>query len=189
MTECCRFFFFMRHSIFLSLLLPVVVFLMAACSPTYDWREVRGQDAPYMAMMPGKPSSHTRSVNLNGLEVSMTLTAAEVEDVVFAVGSAQLSDPGQAAFALQAMKTALVNNISGTVRSEKQLPPVGQPPLPVLQLEAVGTPAATSERTPHLLMARLFAKDQHIYQVLVLGPEAKVVRDEAETFFAGFKVN
>lgn len=142
-----------------------------------------------MALLPGKPSSHTRPVNLNGLTVSMTLTAAEVENVVFAVGSAELPDPAQAAFALQAMKTALVNNINGTVRSEKQFSLPGQASLPVIQLEAVGTPAATSERAPHLLMARLIAKDQRVYQVLVLGPESRVVREEAETFFAGFKVN
>lgn len=162
---------------------------LLGCSPTYDWREIRGTEAPYMALMPGKPSSHTRAVNLNGLEVSMTLTAVEVEEVVFAVGTAQLDDRAQAAHALAAMKTALVNNISGTVRSEKQLAPVGQPPLPVLQLEASGTPSASRQQQAHLLLARLIAKDQRVYQVLVLGPEDKIKREEADTFFSGFKIN
>ena len=181
----------MRRLLFFPSPLVVLLaacFLLTACSPTYNWREVRGSDAPYLAMMPGKPSTHTRTVNLNGIEVAMTMQAAEVEDVVFAVGSATLPDPSQAAFALEAMKTALVRNINGTVRSQKALAPVGQPPLPVQQIEAVGTPSAGSARPPHLLLARLLAKDQRVYQVMVLGPESKLDREQADTFLNGFKV-
>lgn len=179
----------MRRPILATLLTLVLSFFLASCSPTYDWREIHGKEAPYVALMPGKPVTHTRTVNLNGIDVAMTLTATEVEDVVFAVGSASLTDAGQAAFALEAMKTALVNNINGTVRSEKRLPSLGQPPVPGLQLEAAGTPVASSEKKPHLLLARLMAKDQRVYQVLVLGPEARVVREQADTFFSGFEVN
>lgn len=179
----------MLRPILSTLLTLFFSFFLAACSPTYDWREVRGKDAPYMAMMPGKPATHTRTVNLNGIEVAMTLMATEVEEVVFAVGSAPLADASQAAFALEAMKTALVKNINGTVRSEKHLPPSRQLPHPVMQIEAAGTPMVTSEKQPHLLLARLMAKDQHIYQIMVLGPEARVVREQADTFFSGFKAN
>jgi len=174
-----------------SFLLPVLLLasllMLAACSPTYDWREVRGSDAPYIAMMPGKPSTHTRTINLNGIEVAMTMTAVEVQDQIFAVGSASLPEADQAAFALEAMKTALVNNINGTVRAEKTLPTLGTPPLPVLQVEAVGTPANAGAQS-QWLTARFMAKGQRIYQVLVIGPEAKVDREQVETFLAGFKV-
>lgn len=171
----------------LSLVIASLLFL-SGCSPTYDWREVRGSNAPYVAMLPGKPATHTRAVNLNGIEVPMTMTAAEVEDVVFAVGSASLPDPARAAFALDAMKTALVKNINGKVRSEKELPPTAQSSVPVRQLEAVGTPSATQQREPHLLLARLLTKDGRVYQLLVLGPEAKVDREQADTFLSGFKI-
>jgi hypothetical protein len=162
--------------------------VFAGCSPVYDWREVRGSDAPYLAMLPGKPATHTRPVNLNGIEVPMTMTATEVEDVVFAVGSASLPDPAQAPFALEAMKTALVKNINGKVRSEKELPPTPPVSVPVRQLEAAGTPSATREREPHLLLARLMAKEGRVYQLLVLGPESKVDREQADTFLSSFKV-
>jgi hypothetical protein len=162
--------------------------VFAGCSPTYDWREVRGPDAPYLAMLPGKPATHTRPVNLNGIEVPMTMMAAEVEEVVFAVGSASLPDPAQASFALEAMKTALVKNINGKVRSEKELPLTAQSSVPVRYVEAAGTPGATRERQPHLLLARLMAKDGRVYQLLVLGPEAKVDREQADTFLSSFKL-
>lgn len=179
----------MRRLFSLISLVLATLFVFAGCSPTYDWREVRGSNAPYVALLPGKPAAHTRPVNLNGIEVPMTMTAAEVEDVVFAVGSATLPDPAQAPFALEAMKTALVRNINGKVRSEKELPPTLQSSVPVRHLEAAGTPpSATQAREPHLLLARLMAKDGRVYQLLVLGPESKVDREQADTFLSSFKV-
>ncbi len=139
-------------------------------------------------MMPGKPSTHTRTVDLNGIEVSMTMTATEVQDQVFAVATAALPDASRAAFALDAMKTALVKNINGTVRVEKVLPTIGgESSLPVLQVEAVCTPSGNGAQ-PQWMLARFMAKGEHVYQVLVLGPEAKINREQAETFMAGFKV-
>lgn len=183
----CLAFAMMRRLSSLPVLIFSVIFLLTACSPTYDWREVRGSDAPYLAMLPGKPSTHTRTIDLNGIEISMTMTAAEVQGQVFAVASATLPDPAQAAFALEAMKTALVKNINGTVRVEKKLPSLGQPPVPVLHVEAVGTPSGEAASS-QMLLARFMAKDQRIYQILVIGPETKVDREQAETFLAGFKV-
>lgn len=118
----------------------------------------------------------------------MTMIATEVKDVVFAVDSVRLPDPAQTNFALEAMKTALVKNINGQVRSEKKLPMSGQSSMPVQQFEAVGSPSAPRDRQPHLLLARLVAKDGRVYQVIVLGPETKVDRQQADTFLAGFKV-
>ena len=65
---------------------------LSACSPQYDWRDYRSNDAPYAVMFPGKPASQTRAIKLDNLDVNMTMTAAEVDGVVFAVGSAQLAD-------------------------------------------------------------------------------------------------
>ena len=73
---------------------------LSACTPRFDWRSVRGTDAPYTILLPAKPSTHTRSVNLGGIQASMTMTAAEVDDVTFAVGSAELPDAAQAQAAL-----------------------------------------------------------------------------------------
>ena len=61
--------------------------LLAACNPTYNWRDYSSPDAPWRIMFPAKPATHTRSVDLNGMRVDMTMTAAEVEGVTFAVGT------------------------------------------------------------------------------------------------------
>ena len=93
--------------------------LLLACSPQYNWRDYSSDVAPFRVMFPDKPSTHKRTIDLDGLKVEMTMTAAEVNGATFAVGSAQAPDTASAEKALSAMKTALVRNIGATVKSEK----------------------------------------------------------------------
>lgn len=156
--------------------------MLLACSPKFDWREVRGSAAPYLVTLPGKPATHARDINLNGLPVTMTMTGAQVDDVTFAVGSVELPDQAQSAHALAAMRTALVRNIDGTVIEEKTSAKGNGPA--VIEIEASG-PMQDGKR---LLLARFVAKDRHVYQVIVVGNESDVSREAAETFFQSFEL-
>lgn len=156
--------------------------LLTACSPDYNWREVHGEKIPFTVLLPAKPASFTRQIDLNGLPVSMTMTAAEVDDVTFAVGAAELADTMQASNALDSMRTALLNNIGGTP-SQGSIPgnaPAGDR---VIDLTAGGM----TRGQPALLMARLVARNKRIYQVLIIGAEHSVIPEHAETFFSSFK--
>lgn len=155
---------------------------LSACSPQYDWRDYRSNDAPYAVLFPGKPASQTRSVKLGDLDVNMTMTAAEVDGVVFAVGSAQLADAAQTPAAIEAMKTALVKNIGATVTKSAASATGAQT---VLDVEAKGS----QNGEPMLLIGRFIAKDKRIYQVVVMGREKNVVQDTVETWFSSFKLN
>ncbi|HYD95127.1 MAG TPA: hypothetical protein VEC01_07370 [Noviherbaspirillum sp.] len=148
--------------------------LLAACSPKFDWREVRGGDAPFIVLLPAKPASHTRTIDLDGVKVAMTMTAAEVDGVTFAVGSAEMQDAAQAQQALAAMKTALVRNIGGSITQEKTAGPA------TIDVEAKGAQA-------RVLIARFAARDKRIYQAVMLGNEKAISRDAADTFFTSFK--
>jgi hypothetical protein len=164
-----------------------VVLALFACTPKFDWREVRGTNAPYTVILPAKPATLSRQVNLDGEQVSMTMTAADVDDVTFAVGTAELPDPAKAQRALAAMKTALVNNIGGTVKQEKLSGPPAAPTS--IELEAVGTPGAKTGGQRRLLFARLIAKDKRVYQVIVIGKEKAISREAVDTFFTSFKLD
>jgi hypothetical protein len=101
---------------FPSLLPPVLSLLLAtallgACSPKYNWRDYASPDAPYRVMFPAKPASVTRSIDLDGKQVSMTMTAADIDGATFAVGAAEAPDEAQAQAALPAMMQALLRNI------------------------------------------------------------------------------
>jgi hypothetical protein len=154
---------------------------LSACSPQYDWRDYRSNDAPYAVLFPGKPASQTRDIKLDDVDVKMTMTATEVDGVVFAVGSAQLADPARAPAALEAMKTALVKNIGATVTKSAASAANRQT---VIDVEAKGS----RNGEPMLLIGRFIAKDTRIYQVIVMGREKNIVRDTVETWFSSFKL-
>lgn len=159
--------------------------LLAACSPKFDWREVRGAGAPYVVMLPAKPASHTREIDLDGIKVSMTMTAAEVDEVTFAVGAAALPDPAQASKALNVMKTALIRNIGGKITREKS---EGSATIPtMIEIEASGPPGRGSNGQPRLLFARFAAKGNYVYQVVAVGSEKSISREAVDTFLASFK--
>jgi len=167
-------------------LFPVAAWLFAAlcalalgaCDPKFNWREVKGKNPPFTVLLPAKPASLTRPINLDGLKVDMTMTAAEVDGVSFAVGAVQLADAAQAQAAARAMQTAMVNNFHGTAKPlERATDP--------MDIEASGTPAAGAPGM--LLIGHFAAAGNRAYQVIVVGPEKEVSREQAATFLASFK--
>ncbi|HEY8605710.1 MAG TPA: hypothetical protein VIM12_01190 [Noviherbaspirillum sp.] len=158
--------------------------LLSGCSPTYDWREIRGDGAPYLIMLPSKPASHTRAVVLDGTEVQMTMTGAEADDVSFTVATAELPDAAQAQKTLQVMKSAMVRNIGGSVKQEKPVQVAGTA-AGGTEVTAVGAPDASGRA--RMLAARFFVLDRRVFQLVVLGPEGTVPQEALDTFFASFK--
>lgn len=153
---------------------------LTACTPRYDWRVVRGDSAPFTVLMPAKPSVQARPVTLNGVAAMMTMTTAEVDDLTFAVGVIELPDTMAAPAALTAIRTALVNNIGGVLRSEKTLANGA------IEIEAAGKPEGAGSQS-RLLLARLVAKDRRIYQIVAVGQESTIDRDAAGMFLDSFK--
>jgi len=167
------------------LLMPLfllAVCLLSACTPTYDWRDVRGTAAPYSILLPSKPSTHAREINLGGIRTTMTMTAAEVEQVTFAVATAELPDATQAQAALKVMKDTMVKNISGVVLEEKSKQ---EGPLTVINL--VAGPPAGAQGNAKSLHARFVARERRVYQVMVVGPKQTMPMEAIDTFFGSFK--
>lgn len=157
--------------------LPLALLLaltLSACSPKYDWRDYRSGDAPYAVLFPGKPATQTRTVQLDQLTLSMTMSASDIDGVVFAIGSAQLADAAQAPAALAAMQRAMVANIGGTITRSQAIP-------------GGGTEIQASGKSMRLL-GRFVARDRRIYQIVIVGPAQKIETETAETFFTSFKI-
>lgn len=156
------------------------VLALSACTPKYDWRDVRGERVPFTVLLPAKPSVFARPVNLGGVQATMTMTAAEIEDVTFAVGTAELPDAAQAQAALLVMKETLVKNIGGVVRHEKSA--IGKT-LSTIDFDA----AATGGGPAPALHARLVARDRRVYQAIVIGREKAIRKEAVDTFLTSFK--
>jgi hypothetical protein len=152
---------------------------LAACSPEYNWRQVQPADATFVALFPGKTASHTQQVNLDGIRTDMAMTAAEVNGVMFAIGSANLSSETLVQPALAAMKTAMVRNIGGAIASDKAV----AGPLPLNEVVADGN----RNGRPLRLTARFGARGQRVYQVVVIGAPQDVPAEAVTTFLDSFK--
>ncbi|MEN3275942.1 MAG: hypothetical protein V7631_1732 [Massilia sp.] len=159
--------------------------LLAACNPTYNWRDYSSPDAPYRVMFPAKPVTHTRPVDLNGMQVDMTMTAAEVEGVTFAVGTGLAPDPARAQAALGEMRSALVRNLGATVQSEAAAAPNGdQAAGGSIDVDVLGS----ANGQPMKLRGHFAAKGNRFYQVIVVGKEKAVAPEQADQFISSFKL-
>lgn len=167
----------------------LVLLMVSACSPKFNWRQVQGNDAPFSVLLPAKASTFSRAIDLDGIKLNMTMTATEIDQVVFAVGSAKLNDPSQATLAIQAMKTALIRNINGSVKSDTAHAVLSPPKDNVnkIDFQAVGSAGNTGQSKA--LFAHLEAKGQYIYQVIVMGPQKAVSKENVDTFIQSFKAS
>jgi len=180
----------MRPSLYKTVTITALACLsLAACSPTFNWRDYSSQDAPFRVMFPDKPATHTRSIDLNGLKVNMTMTAAQVDGSTFAVGTAEAPDAAQAEAALEAMKTALVNNIGAKITSER----VGKSSSAsgaatsrsaAIDIDATGVQNGVQMR----LVGHFESRNKRFYQVIVMGKEKDLSKENIDMFMSSFKL-
>jgi len=153
--------------------------LLAGCNPTYNWRDHANQEGRYKVLFPAKPATFTRPVEVDGLRVEMTMTAAEVDGATFAVGAATAPDAARARAALPAMRLALLRNIgAGQDEAEAEAPATQDS----LRVDATG--AASGK--PMRLHGRFEARGERFYQVIVLGPAHAVPPEQVEQFLTSF---
>ena len=108
----------------------------------------------------------------------MNMTATEINGANFALGSAAVADPAKREQALQAMQTAMVRNINGTVRREQQVRLEGG--VVATEIEAVGRIGKSDE--PIVLAARFANSGQWVVQAIVVGPQKNVPREVIDIF-------
>jgi hypothetical protein len=176
---------------FAALAMAPSVSLLAGCSPTYDWREVRTEEGDCMVLMPGKPAKLTRPIDLAGLQVRMSMQGAQAADTAFtiaAVGLPEDSEPVRAA-AIAAMRTGMVRNIGGVERDVREIrvPVVDTQGRTVAQVPGIEVEATGRMRDDDAaLFARFVALGPKAWQCVVLG--RRVEREPAATFLQSMRL-
>jgi hypothetical protein len=165
--------------------------LLAACSPEYNWREVRSSNDGYLVLLPGKPVSMTREIRLDELEVSMTMQGARVGEASYTVAVATLPDDQSTTRekARAAMRAGMVRNIGGTEsaaeeRSVTVIDATGaaRGQVPAVRVEASGN----VQGKPATMLAGFTASGTRAYQWVVIG--SGFPREEARTFLESFRL-
>jgi hypothetical protein len=173
-----------------ALAAAVLAVALSGCTPEYNWRELRPDDAHWIALLPARPATATRDIRLGDVAVTMTMHGAKVRDTAFTVAEAPLPAAGDAAAALAVMRQALVRNIEGKELASAQVvvPVVAASgrqagAAPGLSVEAAGT----IRGKPALMQARLVAHAGRAYQALVVGTDLDP--EQAKTFFDSFRLH
>ncbi|MEM5438183.1 hypothetical protein [Paraburkholderia diazotrophica] len=162
--------------------------LLAACSPTYDWRTIMNNDNGYTVDLPAKPTSDERQIDIDGTPMKMAMQIAEAGDAVFAVGTVMLpsGDPQVQRMALDYLRSGLARNLGTAPNAHVATIPLaagGQ----VQGLEMTFSGKAGPKQETRTMHARLVAKGRHVYQAAVIASK-EPPPEQVEQFFESFKL-
>ncbi|MFZ6818861.1 hypothetical protein [Undibacterium sp. Ji22W] len=173
---------------FRYLLILITLLGINACTPKFDWREFRSQDAPIIALFPGKPASHVREVDLDGIKVNLHMTAADVNQISFAIAYAKIEDKSvdqpmllaQQQRALSAMQAGMLKNIQATITQ----------PTPTDAPKNTITAIGKSQNGQAIkLVARFTQHGPWIVQAVMLGNDKAFTPEVMDMFFGSLKFN
>lgn len=118
-----------RSKIVMCTVLLLMSMWLAACSPQYDWRIVSVGDDRVRAMLPAKPQVAERELEFEGNAITLILTSASVDGVLFTLGFAELPDALQKDASgrdrlVRQIQVSLYRNLG--VTPPETLPPAGE---------------------------------------------------------------
>jgi hypothetical protein len=164
--------------------LAAVGWMLAACSPTLNWREVRPADSGALALFPCKPDRFTRSVLLAGEKPQMVLNSCAAGDVTYALSHVELADAAHVNPALEAMQAAAASNLGGSASSLSILIVPGMTPHPITQRWAVQGKRADGNAVHQQFT--VFTRGRRVYQATVVGNSLDALA--ADTFFGSLQL-
>lgn len=163
--------------------LGAAVLLLAACSPTFNWRSVRVEPTTLAAMLPCKPDKGSRTVPMAGREVALHVLGCETGGATFAVLHADIGDPVRAGEVLAQWKQATLANMRAPQGGEKPFVPPGALGLPASLLVTANGKRADGSAVEG--QAAYFARGSQVFQAVVYSD--KVQPAWADSFFGGLK--
>jgi hypothetical protein len=156
---------------------------LAACTPTFNWREVQVEATDLRAMLPCKPDKASQPVPMAGRRVDLTVLGCETGGATFAVLQADVGDPTRVGEVLAQWKTATLSNMRSTSSLDTPFQPPGAFGLPESkQVVASGQrPDGTSVESH----AAYFARGSRVFQAIIYSDRLKP--EVAEVFFSGLR--
>ena len=169
----------MPRRIFVAALLAV-----AACTPTFNWREIAIAPAGLHTMFPCKPDQvEHKSAFSPGREVVLHATGCESGGAAFVVVYADMGNAGDLANALSQWKQASLATTKSTAQAELPFLPKGA--LGLLQSVKLRADGQRPDGTALQSQAAYFARGTTAFQAVVYSSRLKP--EMTEPFFAGLR--
>lgn len=157
-----------------KLLLVGLAGLLAACSPRYDWRELDAAEGQVRAAFPARVQTDSRDLVLVGRELRFSLTSAQVEGAVFAVGYAPLPEDLQGKPAARELGDALRRSLYANFGAE----PPAQAPDDGTEIEVHAPPGQRDA----WLLARIWVTSRMLIEVVATGSRRSLSPEHAREF-------
>jgi hypothetical protein len=161
---------------------------LAACSPTFNWREVPVGDDGLVALLPCKPDRASRGLPLGSESVAVDMAGCEAGGATFAIAHARAASAAQAETWLRAWQAATRQQLGGAPTTESAASVPRAAPTPASARLATAAPA-TDRKAPHLQVLWFAAHGPGgwaLYQATVLG--APSAAEASQTFFEGLRL-
>ena len=162
--------------------------VLAACNPTFNWRELRPEGSSLLAMMPCKPESATRPVPLDGgAPMDLHMHSCDTGGLTFAVAWAELGDAARMPGALNGWRRATLAAVQVDPAQADDPSTTWEAAVPGAT-QTVGLRAVGRNHQGQAVQVRAvhFARGTQVYQAAIYGPAPG---DEiAAVFFEGLKL-
>jgi len=171
-----------------------LLLLLAACTPRFDWREIRQPD--FVAALPGKPQIVVRQIVIEQppVRAEMTMVSSGIDASLFAVGSVRLpaaaiGTPEALAATIDWFRAGLLRNVQAATAIEgKAGAPAGLGTRTLRAAQAFSAYGRASRGKPARLAVRLWVVDDRLFQLVALGAEGEIPAPALETFFDSFRL-
>lgn len=149
----------------LRLTLATALLLLGACTPTFNWRQVRAEPAPASVLMPCKPERGERRVAMTEAGVDLHLMRCETGGLTFALAWARLTPQDDREAVLQRWHRA---SLASWQAAETELSPQVGEVRSGLRYRWQGT-GRSHQGEPLPLRAAYFVQGDWVYQALIAG--------------------
>lgn len=167
-----------------SLLILSFSFLLAACSPTLNWREVPLAGGELKALLPCKPDKASRKQSLAAQEIDISMLGCEAGGALYAVSVAELGAPDKALAVQVQWQANLLGNMGATSSANSSFAIKGATPqLDPVRLTAVGV---RPDGGPVQAQGVWFARGPHLYHAVIYAE--RISAEMSEPFFGGLEL-
>ena len=169
------------------LFLLIVSVGLAACSPAWNWREVRLEGAPLTAVFPCRPDHGSQTVTMAGATVELQMTGCETGGATLAVSRVRLPPGASPADALSQWRAVTLAGMKAQGVQEQPFQPVGSLALP--QSVRVVASGRYRDGRPVNAQAVWFAQasPQGVWLFHAVIYADTIGAEVADTFFSGLK--
>ena len=172
----------MTRPIRFSISALVVLAWLAACNPTFNWRDVRPAGTQLTLLMPCKPDTAQKIVPMAGQPTALSLLSCDTGGVTFALAVADVKNPAAVPRALAQWQIATLANMKAAPAT-----PAAAFKLPGLAGAGVLIKATGQRANGQSVssQAAYFVQGSQVFQAVIYADN--VLPEVAQTFFSGLK--